>query len=127
MADDAGKPKKSTRWEKGGPTPNPYGRRGKPRDADSAPSKALDQAVSFKLNGKEKKSTVRERMALQLAKQALDGDKPALKILLAWEKASKTEKKAEATSAASYPLNEDDLKTIDSICERIRSTSQHET
>jgi hypothetical protein len=48
-------------------------------------------------------------------------------MLLDWERAAKMDRKTEAASAARYPLNEDDLKTIDSICDRIRSTRKRET
>lgn len=120
--DDPG-PKKDTKWIKGGPSPNPHGRKGKPREKKNAASQALDQEITYVVNGRRKKSTVREGTALKLAKEAVEGNKAAIKMLLNWEKAARTDEKATQDSAVAYPLNEDDLKTIDAICERIRATS----
>lgn len=120
------KPRKrnQTSWEKGGPSPNPAGRagKGKSRDHDSAATRALDQPVYPTIDGKRKKLTAREGMAMRLASDALKGDKGAIKILLSWEKASREARKADEAFAANYPVTEDDLKTIDGICARIRAT-----
>lgn len=78
--------------------------------------------MHFTLNGKRKKSTIRKHAALKLAKDAAEGDKKALKMLLEWERAAQNEKKAEAVFSAQYPLAEDDCRTIDNICARIRAT-----
>jgi hypothetical protein len=120
---DSSKPEKDTRWKKGGPSPNPHGRKGKPREKKNAASQALDQEITYVVNGQRKKSTVREGTALKLAKEAVEGNKAAIKMLLNWEKAARTEERAIQDSAVAYPLNEDDLKTIDTVCERIRATS----
>lgn len=117
-------PEKDTRWKRGGPSPNPYGRKGKPRNRDNAATAALDQPVSVRLNGKTTKKTVRDASALKLGQEATSGDPKALKTLLDWERYERSQ--AAGVGSASYPLNEDDLRTIDAICLRIRLTPPRE-
>jgi len=108
-------------FKKGQPSANPKGR-GKGKKPKNAITQALDQPVYVTLDGKRKKLTAREAAAYRMAADAVKGDKAAFKMLMAMESAARDVQAAETALAANYPPNEDDLKTIEGICHRIRST-----
>ena len=118
------KPRKDTRWKRGGPTPNKYGRAGKPRDASSMASRAFDEKVFVTQDGKRRKLTKREVAAITIATDAAKGDKAAVKLMLSWMRQDEERKAtaADAEARSTYRLSADDLKTIEGILARLRGT-----
>src|ERR1700732_2962793 len=80
-----GRPPKEHRWKKGGPSPNPKGRRKKPLTMKPDLKKALEQALNEKIAiTKDKKEVVVTKAALgiqQLVNQFAKGDRYARRDL----------------------------------------------
>jgi hypothetical protein len=116
-------PKRDGRWRAGQESPNPFGRKGKPKNPKSVISTAVEERVIVTQNGRRKKLSKLEAAAVQLANQAAQGDLKAIKQIRDWLREDEARKPDEmwAGGAANYALVEDDLKTIANAVERIKA------
>ena len=79
-----GRPPKATRFKKGGPTPNPFGCKGKPNDSSSdgaSDDDFLEKRVPFTANGMKKRDTRNNLIDHMLFKQTMAGDVAACRRL----------------------------------------------
>jgi hypothetical protein len=96
----------------------------RPRDFSGAAAAAFDEKVIVTQDGKRRKLTKREVAAISIATAAAKGDKAAIKLMLSWMREDEARKAsaANAEARANYRLDADDMKTIESICARVRAT-----
>ncbi|WP_158808972.1 DUF5681 domain-containing protein [Beijerinckia sp. L45] len=76
-----GRPPEEHRFRKGDPSPNPYGCRGKPKDASIDKKSFLSRKVTVMLNGEQKRVTRDESLFIVLYAQASKGDVKAIRYL----------------------------------------------
>lgn len=122
--DESKSPEPKKPWQKGGPTPNATGRRGKKKKRASQDpiGKALDARVTLPVGGHRKKFSKAELGGINFANQLAKGDSDAMKTYLSYLRLEQQRKKSEAQYAAAenFVLAEDDIKTVNIMVARIR-------
>ena len=112
-------PPEEHRFRKGDPSPNPYGCRGKPKDACIDKKSFLSRKVTVTLNGERKRVTRDESLFIVLYAEASKGDVKAIRYLD--ERCAAADQRNAARRAARDTVVDDDAsrkKVIDNALSR---------
>jgi len=112
----------ATHYKEGGSSANPKGRpKGSPSQKRSdIIRKVLGQVVTGELDGRKKKIPLTEAALLRLAQMALQGNRAAIKDVLALWKES--EDALEAEREAQYPFTDADRQVIEAVYTRMKAS-----
>jgi hypothetical protein len=116
-----GKPPIHTRFAKGR-SGNPKGRPKGAKNVSTIVSRALNERVTVKENGRQKKITKCEAMFTQLVNKAASGDHRSIQLLLNYLQQEQT--RSAGSNTEPTPMDTDDQHVLDGLIQRLAGEIQ---
>jgi uncharacterized protein DUF5681 len=116
-----GKPPIHTRFPKGH-SGNPKGRPEGAKNLSTIVNRALNERVTVKENGRQRKITKREAMVTQLANKGASGDHRSIQLLLNY--LQQEQARSAGSNSEPTPVDTDDQHVLDGLIQRLTGEKQ---
>jgi Family of unknown function (DUF5681) len=116
-----GKPPIHARFPKGH-SGNPKGRPKGTKNLSTIVNRAIDERVTVKENGRQRKITKREAMFTQLANKAASGDHRSIQLLLNY--LQQDQARSAGSNSEPTPMDTDDQQVLDGMIQRLAGETQ---